>query len=277
LTIEQVAARFGVATTTISRRLSELGSRARLRGPVPSGHGDLPEAGHEWTPALAYAVGMSASEGCRSSDGRHLTVTSKDVDLLETIKQCLRVTARITPAFGSKCYRLQWGDVVMWRWLCDVGLMPAKSLRLGALRVPDVCFPDFLRGCIDGDGSITTYVDRYNTFKSPRYVYARLYVSLVSASRGFIHWVRTSVERLAGVSGDLSVRHYEKASDVWCLQYAKRDSLILLRWMYYADDVPCLRRQAADRGSVPRPTTRVAARGSRTTDGNMTIVSAGVV
>jgi hypothetical protein len=48
--------------------------------------------------------------------------------------------------------------------------------------VPDEYFVDFLRSCIDGDGSITTYTDRYNTFKNPQYVYARLYVSLVSAS-----------------------------------------------------------------------------------------------
>ena len=186
---------------------------------------------------------MIATDGCLSRDRRHLTVTSKDADLLLTVKQCLGLTASIKPTHDSACYRLQWGDAVQWQWLCDIGLMPAKSLRLGPLRVPDACFVDFFRGCVDGDGSIVTYVDRYNTFKNPRYVYRRLYLSLVSASERFITWVRKSIERLIGASGDLSVRGYENGSDVWCLRYAKRESLIQLRWMYYADTVPSLGRK----------------------------------
>jgi hypothetical protein len=143
-------------------------------------------------------MGLIATDGCLSRDGRHLTVTSKDVELVDIIKHCLRVTASIRSTLDSACYRLQWSDVMMWRWLFDIGLMPAKSLRLGPLQVPDACFPDFVRGCIDGDGSIITYVDRYNTFKSPRYVSTRLYVSLVSASRAFIEWMRTSVTVSSG-------------------------------------------------------------------------------
>jgi AraC-like DNA-binding protein len=240
LTIEKVAARFGVSTATIARRFTDVGIRPRRRGPGWRRQGS-PEEEFAWTPELAYAVGLIATDGCLSRDGRHLSVASKDRDLLDTVKRCLNVTARITSDGG--CLRLQWGDVLLFRWLVDIGLMPAKSLRLGPLDVPDSCFPDFLRGCIDGDGSIRTYVDRYNTFKNPRYIYTRLYLSLVSASPVFIEWIRASLQRFVGVSGDLSVRRFEKTSDVWCLRYAKRESLILLRWMYYGDDVPCLRRK----------------------------------
>jgi len=79
--------------------------------------------------------------------------------------------------------------------------MPAKSLRLGSLRVPDEWFRDFLRGSIDGDGSIVSYVDSYNTFKKAGYVYARVYLSLVSASPPFIEWIRETLQRLVGVTG----------------------------------------------------------------------------
>ena len=37
--------------------------------------------------------------------------------------------------------------------LVSLGLTPRKSLTLGALAVPDELFPDFFRGCIDGDSS----------------------------------------------------------------------------------------------------------------------------
>ena len=247
LTIEQIAARFGLAATTIARRFADLGIRARRRGPLPgTRHGAPLSQGQErqWSAELAYAVGLITTDGCLSQDGRHLTMTSKDFDLLETVRQCLRINARITLSTNPRpCYRLQWGDLIFHRWLMGIGLMPAKSLRLGPLRVPDEWLRDFLRGCIDGDGSIVTYTDRYNTFKKSTYVYTRIYLSLVSASPRFIEWLRSALGRVIGVRGDVSVRRTEGRHDIWKLRYAKQESLILLRWMYHRADVPCLRRK----------------------------------
>jgi hypothetical protein len=124
-----------------------------------------------------------------------------------------------------------------------VGLTPAKSLTLGPLAIPDEYFVDFFRGCVDGDGSIVSYIDRYNTFKSPSYVYTRLYVSLVSASSRFVDWLRATIQRLASLSGHVDVRRSAGRHDIWRLRYAKRESLALLRWMYYAQDVACLARK----------------------------------
>ena len=168
LSIDQIAERFGLAPTTISRRFADLGIRPKRRGPLPRNHSADGQS-RKWTADLAYAVGLITTDGCLSRDGRHLTMTSKDIDLLETVRRCLGITARITLSTNPRpCYRLQWGDVVFHSWLTEIGLMPAKSLRLGPLMVPDEWMRDFLRGCIDGDGSIVTYTDRYNTFKNPR-------------------------------------------------------------------------------------------------------------
>jgi hypothetical protein len=261
LTIQQIAAKLGVAATTIARRFKDLGIRARPRGPVPlRQRGDSFETGFEWTPDLAYVVGLITTDGCLSRDGRHLTITSKDVDLLETARRCLGVTARIALTTNPRpCYRLQWSDTLFYRWLIAIGLMPAKSLRLGPLGVPDEWFRDFLRGCIDGDGSILTYTDRYNIPKSPKYIYTRVYVSLVSASPPFIEWLRASVQRLWQLSGDVGVRTSPRHHDVWRLRYAKRESLALLRWIYYSPDVACLQRKRdlAEPFLVRRPSPAV--------------------
>jgi hypothetical protein len=239
LTIEQIAQRFGLAATTISRRFADLGIRARRRGPLPGQRHGVPlklDQEREWTAQLAYAVGLITTDGCLSQDGRHLTMTSKDIDLLETIRQCLGVTARITLSTNPRpIYGLQWGDCIFHHWLNTVGLMPAKSLRLGPLQVPDEWMRDFLRGSIDGDGSIITYTDRYNAFKKSSYVYTRVYLSLVSASPRFVQWLRDTLRRVMGVSGELSVRRAEGRSDLWRLRYAKA--------VYYRPDVPCLRRK----------------------------------
>jgi hypothetical protein len=133
----------------------------------------------------------------------------------------------------------------MYGWLLGIGLTPAKSLTLGPLAVPDEFFPDFLRGCIDGDGSILRYVDRYHVAKKESYVYERLYLSLVSASRRFLEWMQTTNERLIGVTGSINVKKKPHCRPVYVLRYAKRESLIVLPWMYYAADLPCLARKRA--------------------------------
>jgi hypothetical protein len=245
LIIEEVAAKFGVTATTIARRFKDLGIRARRRGPLPGRlRGNSVEGSFEWTPDLAYVVGLIATDGCLAQDGRHLTITSKDVDLLEIARRCVGATVRIALTTNPRpCYRLQWSDLLFHQWLTGIGLMPAKSLRLGPLRIPDDWFRDFLRGCIDADGSILTYTDRYNVCKNPSYIYTRVYVSLVSASPPFIEWLRASIRRLCQLSGDIGVRRSARHHDVWRLRYAKRESLALLRWMYYTPVVPCLQRK----------------------------------
>jgi hypothetical protein len=117
--------------------------------------------------------------------------------------------------------------------------MPAKSLKLGPLGVPDDCVADFMRGCIDGDGTIVTYQDAYNTYKNARYVYKRLFVALVSASLPFLKGLHRTLNRLLGLKGAIS----KSRGNCWSLKYMKKDSIRLLRWMYYAANVPCLARK----------------------------------
>jgi hypothetical protein len=241
LTLDEIAARFSLSPTSVRRRMQELGLPARAGGPHV-------ERGREyaWSPALAYAVGLIATDGNLSPDGRHMTVTSADRDLLETVRTCLGITTPIAAThgghIGSLYYRLQWSNRAFYDWLLSIGLMPAKSLRLGPLAVPDEYFVDFFRGCIDGDGSIVTYTDRYNTFKSEKYVYKRLFVSLVSGSYSFLDWLYNYLGPLLDLSGGIFERHRER-STWWVLKYMKNDSVRLLRWMYYSPDVPCLARK----------------------------------
>ena len=133
----------------------------------------------------------------------------------------------------------------MHTWLRSVGLTPAKSLTLGPLAVPDAHFADFFRGCVDGDSSVLVYTDRYHASKNQRYVYQRLYVTLVSASRPFPEWIQATIRRLVGVAGVIETKSTPGRRPVWLLRYAKRESIRLLHWMYYAPNVPCLARKRA--------------------------------
>ena len=252
LTAAEVATRLGCGATTVGRRLRRFGIQARPRGPSP-GYGfergrTVPYHRTVWSPATAYVVGLIATDGNLSRNGRNLSITSKDVDLLETVRACLDLRTGMRPVkggYGTTCYRVQWSDRRFYRWLVGIGLTPAKSLTLGPLDIPDEHFADFLRGCIDGDGCILLYTDRSHTIKDTRYVYERLYVSLYSASRPFLEWIQTTAHRLAGVSGTINTntKGGQDRQPISALRYAKAESIRVISCMYYAPDVPCLARK----------------------------------
>lgn len=249
LTTDQIAARLGCAAITILRRLRRFGIPTRPRGPVP-GHGALRDgpssiSSSRWAPEIAYVVGLMATDGNLSRKGWGLSLASNDVDLLDVARRCFHLKNSITPYTNGRCYHLQWRDRYFYQWLVGVGLTPAKSLTLGALAVPDEYFADFLRGCIDGDGTVLVYTDRYHASKKERCVYERLYVSLVSASRPFLAWICAQISTLVGIDGVIDEQRRRGRRSLWRLRYAKANSIQLIAWMYYAPDVPCLARKRA--------------------------------
>jgi LAGLIDADG-like domain len=241
LTAARIATRFGCTARTILRRLRRAGFRTRPPGPVP--RRTTPPA---WSAKAAYAVGLMATDGNLSPDGRHMSFVSQDRELVETFIECLGLTTAVrtlrTRAGGILC-RAQWADRRIYDWFISLGLFPAKSRRLGQLAIPDECYADFVRGCIDGDGSVHVYADRHHRSKNDRYVYERLYVSLVSASLAFLEWIKSSVTRLVGVTGAIHEHRHPGRRATWDLRYAKADSIKLIRWMHYDPDVPALLRK----------------------------------
>jgi hypothetical protein len=176
-----------------------------------------------------------------------MSLVSKDRDQVQTLRKCLRLQAPVTTLRGPSryLYRVQWHDRGLYNWFLSVGLTPAKSRTIGPLAVPDALFADFFRGCVDGDGSVLVYTDRYHAEKRAHYVYERLYVSLVSASRTFLEWIQGTIRKVIGVGGAIHSGHGGRQHPVWALRYAKAESIRLLQWMYYAPDVPCLARKLA--------------------------------
>jgi hypothetical protein len=208
----------------------------------------IPAGNYEWTPQLAYAVGLLATDGNLSGDERHFCLRSVEIEMMKTFRICLNSNHKIgteTKPNGDVSYRVQIGDVAFYRWLLTIGLFPAKSYTIGPIAVPDEYFRDFFRGCIDGDGSIRVYIDSYNEYRGRQYVNQRLYVQLVSASPNFIFWIHDAITRLTGINGAVirSKPQDSKHAAMWLLKYAKAASLRLIDWMYYDPDVPCLQRK----------------------------------
>ena len=192
-----------------------------------------------WTPDLAYAIGVITTDGNLSPDMRHINITSKDHEMVETMRKILRLTNSIGKkarggSLEKKYFVLQFGDKRFYEFLLSIGLTPRKSKTLGKIEIPDVFFPDFLRGCIDGDGSIGFFIH-------PESKQRQIRVRLYSASPIFLAWMHASAKRLLKVSGGRV--YVPKKKSVQSLYFSKADSRIILRKMYYTSTVPSLARK----------------------------------
>lgn len=204
----------------------------KKRGPEPKKNIET-----KWSPELAYIVGLISTDGNLSKDGRHISFTSKDLQLAKLFKKCLKLKVLIGKKSRStekekKYFQVQFGNVLFYRWLVRIGLTPNKSKTLGKLKIPRKYFFDFLRGCFDGDGSMYAYWD-------PRWHSSYMfYLQFTSASYGFLAWLQGSIQKLAGIDGKI-----RPARRSFQLSFAKENTKIVFNKMFYKNKLPCLHRK----------------------------------
>lgn len=178
-----------------------------------------------WSNNLAYAVGLMVTDGSLSKDGRHLELTSIDIEQLENFKKCLGIKVKIaykSSGFSNKRYpRIQFGDAKFYKWLLKIGLMPNKTKIIADIKVPDKYFFDFLRGHFDGDGSTYSYWD-------PRWKSSfMIYLQFLSASKKHIEWLKNRIFKLTNLEGKISV-----GQGCFQLKYAKNASKQIIKRIY---------------------------------------------
>src|SRR3989344_2897571 len=97
----------------------------------------------KWNANLSYAIGLIATDGCLSSDGLLIDLTSKDREQLLNFSKCLGVNFRIGDkwkANGSKYLKIQFKNRIFYNFLLSIGLTPKKSLTMGKLGIPNKYF-----------------------------------------------------------------------------------------------------------------------------------------
>jgi len=214
---------------------------------------------------MAYVVGLISTDGCLVNTGRHVSFVSEDLQLMETFLECLgrprRFRTEVTPR-GTLLYRIQMGDVALYRWLQGIGLMQRKSLVIGAIDVPDVFLLPLVRGLLDGDGTLINKTYRADTKERTDYYWEYLQTKFVSGSRAHVDWLRKSLLGSLGIVGYLQgVRSGfgDRTGVAYELRYGKRESLKLLPALYADPLAPRLLRKwqiwdaYAERHRIARP------------------------
>jgi hypothetical protein len=192
-----------------------------------------------WSAKLAYAVGLIATDGSLSKDGRHIIFVSKDLQLIKTFCKCLNIVTKISnKASGftteKRYYYIQFSNVQLYQFLSSLGLTPAKSKTMKAIIVPKKYFFDFLRGSFDGDGNFYSYWDK--RWKSS-FLY---YLCFSSASKPHVEWLQKQINESVGLNGSIGKKAYSK---VWQLRYAKTEARVIIKKMYHNSNSPRLERK----------------------------------
>jgi hypothetical protein len=195
-----------------------------------------------WSPALAYAVGLAATDGCLVNTCRHVAFVSTDLEQMQTFLECIGRPRSAIRSYGN-IYRVQLGDVDLYRWLSDAGLTPRKSLTLGAIYVPEEMFFDLVRGLLDGDGSIRQYVHRPVARDYPHYLYRRLNALFHSASFDHLVWLQAKLRERLGIKGALLTQTKNRPHNLYVLKYGKYASIALLTKLYEDPTSPRLLRK----------------------------------
>ena len=180
-----------------------------------------------WNTDFAYAIGLIVTDGNLSKDGRHMNMTSKDLEMIDNFKKCLGLNNKVgrksrSDSKDKKYFQVQFGDRNFYDFLLSLGITPTKSKTIGALAIPDLYFADFLRGCIDGDGSIV--VTKHPESKHPQ-LRARVY----SASLDFIKWLKKKIE----TNTRIKKGYIGHPGSVYVVSYGKADSIKILKFIYY--------------------------------------------
>ncbi len=179
-----------------------------------------------------YTIGLITTDGNLSKDGRHIDITSKDEKDLKRLKEALGLKCKIGKKnrgqIPKKFYsRLAFGDVNFYKELLDIGLTPRKSLSLKSLNIDPNYFCDFLRGVIDGDGCIFTWIHPSNSSR-------QWSLRIISAAPIFLKWLHSEIENTFNVRGRFYERHNpQRENAIYFIKFGKLASKIILANSYY--------------------------------------------
>ena len=190
-----------------------------------------------------YLLGAFITDGSLNMERAYLS--SKDLDWLESIRNLICPNKPIYK--DQSCYRLTLTNKIIVAWLLKHGVTPNKSLNVEFPSIPDQYLPDFIRGLIDGDGTIAhkQYVRFRNKEKigNPYKFYSTHY-GLTTASlkmvEGFTSMLKSKnfdysvITKVAGrKSSTINGREIVAKNNCYSITGGHGSAFKLLEWAYY--------------------------------------------
>jgi len=196
-----------------------------------------------WSPEMAYVLGFWFADGyMRHEKSYRIVFNSRDYNLLLQIKKCFNC------GYSPKRYQRRDGidyqlvlySKHLYQSLLALGGMRRKSKKIKFPRIPKQYLADFIRGYFDGDGSVfyTTYIHS----KTKKYR-RELRSNFTSGSPRFLEDLQSVLVNNLGFLKKRIGLYNNGASRK--LGYGTKDTLSLMRFMYYKGYSIGLKRKAA--------------------------------
>jgi hypothetical protein len=186
-----------------------------------------------WTPEMAYVLGYWWTDGCmriKSNTGAHeFEIASNDREHLETIAQTIGGNYGLRQVFkDSQCYKITFCSKEMYRDILAHGGTPHKSRTIGFPYIPPELLPHFVRGVVDGDGTLAWNGDRP-------------VVHIYSGSRQFLFDLAAAIEHATGMYAP----NVNANRALWYIKWSTVRAKSLTSWLYFDNPGIALARKRA--------------------------------
>jgi hypothetical protein len=181
---------------------------------------------------MAYVLGLWWTDGymyLKPHGAHEIEIASNDRDHLEVVAQVIGGNYTLRKVSKtSECYEVTFCSKEMYRDLEGLGGTPRKSRTMGFPDVPTELLPHFVRGVVDGDGTLA-----WNAGKPILQIY--------SASGQFLTDLASAIEQVTGIPAPTSTKNRAIMQIKWSTIRAK----CLAAWLYIDNPGLALDRKAA--------------------------------
>lgn len=186
-----------------------------------------------WSPAMAYVLGYWWADGYmrvkRSSTAHIIEFASVDREHLELIGSAVGQTYDLRKIkANADCYGMEFCSKEMYHDLLALGGMPNKSNVIGFPTVPTELLAHFVRGFVDGDGTLAWNDDRP-------------ILQIYSGSKHLLENMAAAIEEQTGIPAPNVVANRA----LWNIKWSTIRAKCLSAWLYVDNPGLALERKAA--------------------------------
>ena len=186
-----------------------------------------------WTPEMAYILGLWWTDGCmriKSNTGAYeIEIASNDRGHLELIAQIISgkyFLRKVSPQANT--YVISFCSKEMYQDIERLGGTPRKSRTIGFPNVPPKLLPHFVRGVVDGDGTLSWNGDRP-------------VLHIYSGSREFLLGIAVAIEGATGMYAP----NVNTNRALWYIKWSTVRARRLAVWLYFDNPGLALDRKRA--------------------------------
>lgn len=191
-----------------------------------------------WSSKMAYILGWIYSDGNIAKNRPRLKIACCDEGILFSIREMLGSNHPIYSYLPKNRTRTQYTLVIdshkIYNKLLNIGLVPAKSKIIHMPKIPNKYFAQFVRGIIDGDGSV--FLER-QYYKNKKYIFLRL--TIISASEAFLNVLQNRIHKLFKVRQ----KNLSKNRTAFQIKYSTKEALPILKKIYQNSNQQRLERK----------------------------------